>query len=148
VKLHTAEDCRIESMQAIGEVQVTSTKPIKPRHSTVQLMAAAVCARGCCRFVGGAEVAGGGMGAKLSVEDAEQEGATHRGRSTSHLCPSFAFLQHIRHWRRRRQAFRLITNLFDSSSSTALACAWEGSSSNHRLSTSSPITGVSLVDIQ
>jgi hypothetical protein len=101
VELHTAEDCRIESMQAVSEAQVTSGTPIKPRRATVQLLAVAVSARGCCGFVGGAEVVGGGMGAKLSVEDAEQEGATHRGRSSSQLCPSFALLHHTRHWRDR-----------------------------------------------
>lgn len=99
MELHTAEDCRIESMQAVSEVQVTSTPPAKLRRANVQEMISAVCARGCGDFVGGAEVVGCGMGAKLSVQDAEQEGATHRGRSTSQLSPSFALLQHKRHWR-------------------------------------------------
>jgi len=96
-----AEDCRIESMQAVSEVQVTLTRPIRLRRATVPLLAVAGSARDRCDFVGGAEVVGGGMGAKLSVEDAEQEGATHRGRSTSQLCPSFALLHHTRHWRDR-----------------------------------------------
>jgi hypothetical protein len=45
VELHTAENCRIESMQVASEVQVASTGPIKPRRATAQLTATAVGAQ-------------------------------------------------------------------------------------------------------
>lgn len=47
MELHVAEDCRIESMQAVSEVLVTSTRPIKLQGAIIQLIAAAACARGC-----------------------------------------------------------------------------------------------------
>jgi hypothetical protein len=47
VELHTAEDCRIESMQAVSELLVTSTRPIKLQGAIIQLIAAAAGARVC-----------------------------------------------------------------------------------------------------
>jgi hypothetical protein len=100
-----------------------------------------VCAK-MALLVSRAEVVGGGMRAKLSVEDAEQEGATHRGRSSSQpalaeFCSSL--LPQTRHWALDGQALRLVTNHLDLSSSTALAYLRHRSSIAYGLSSSSSI---------
>jgi hypothetical protein len=136
-------------MKAVSELQVTLTRPIKPRRATVQLIAAAVSAQGRHGFVGGVEVVGGGMGAKLSVRDAEQEGATHRGRKLEPALPIFCFASpHSPLERRSGQPLQLITKLFDPSSFTALACVWDRGSSINRLSTSNSIAAGRLDSVQ
>lgn len=152
MELHAAEDCRIGSTQAVGEVQATSTRPTKLRGTTIQLIATAACARGYCGLLVERELlVGGGIGAKLSlsVEDAEQEGATTPRPKLEPALPIFCFASTPSPLATKRPLpLPLITNLPDSSSVTALTCLWHRSSSKPCFSLSSSVTAGPLDGIQ